>query len=155
MRKPIPTRVHGFLDFMTAGLLVTLPRALGWGTCATRLLDASAASTVAYSVFTRYEMGAVKALPMKAHLALDAIQGGVLLGAAALLEDEDPDVRGTLAALGVFELGVTLLSQTQSPVEHRRRTSQPSPPLRSMPQAPDADVGDFAAEHQRGPMFAM
>jgi hypothetical protein len=156
MRKPIPTRVHSLLDFMTAGLLVTLPRALGWGTCATRLLDASAASTVAYSVFTRYEMGAVKALPMKAHLALDAIQGGVLLGAAALMEDEDPDVRATLAALGVFEFSVTLLSQTSSPADaHAAAARPPRLPQLSTPQTLDADVGDFAAEHHRGPMFAM
>jgi hypothetical protein len=65
MPKPISTKAHGFLDYMTAGLLVTLPRALGWSTCATRLLDASAAGTVAYSLLTQYELGVVKALPMK------------------------------------------------------------------------------------------
>lgn len=117
MRKPISTKAHGFLDYMTAGLLVTLPRALGWSSRVTRLLDASAAGTVAYSLLTRYELGVVKALPMKAHLAIDAVQGGALIGAAAFMEDEDAEVRGTLAALGVFELAVTLLSRTQSDTE--------------------------------------
>src|SRR5688500_20088465 len=97
MRKPISTKVHGVLDYMTAGLLVALPRAMGWSNCVTRLLDASAATTVVYSAMTRYELGLVKALPMKAHLTMDAIGGGALIGAAAFLEDEDSEVRATLA----------------------------------------------------------
>ena len=134
MRKPISTKVHGIIDYMTAGLLVTLPRALGWSRQVTCLLDAAACTTVAYSVLTRYELGVVKALPMKAHLAIDAVQGGAMIGAAAFLEGEDPEVRGTLAALGTFELGVTLLSRTQTDAEEvaerHQFADQPS-----MPQA--------------------
>ena len=29
MRKPISTRVHGIMDYMTAGFLFALPRAMG------------------------------------------------------------------------------------------------------------------------------
>lgn len=112
MQKPITTKVHGILDYMTAGLLVTLPRAMGWSPTVTRLLDASALGAVAYSLITKYEWGAIKAMPMKAHLTLDAVSGGMLIGAAALLEDEDPDVRATLGALGAYEIGAALLSQT-------------------------------------------
>jgi hypothetical protein len=139
MRKPISTKVHGVLDFMTAGLLVTLPRAMGWSNCVTRLLDASAATTVVYSLLTRYELGVVKALPMKAHLAIDALQGGALVGASAFLEGEDPEVRATLAALGAFELGVTALSRTEPDapsVEHAFDA-----PRVSMPQAGYPEVG--------------
>ena len=39
---------------------------------------------------------------------------GALIGAAAFMEDEDDDVRATLAALGVFELGVTMMTRTQT-----------------------------------------
>ena len=134
MRKPISTKAHGFIDYMTAGLLVTLPRALGWSRQVTHLLDAAACTTVAYSVLTRYELGIVKALPMKAHLAVDAVQGGAMIGAAAFLEDEDPEVRATLAAIGTFELGVTLLTRTQTGAEEvsRRHSFEAQP---SMPQA--------------------
>src|SRR4051794_18694035 len=132
--RPISTKAHGILDYMTAGLLATLPRALGWDEKVTHLLDAAAAGTVAYSLMTRYELGAVKALPMKAHLTMDAVQGGALIGAAAFLEDVDPDVRATLAALGVFELGVTLLSQTQSGAK-TANGSESRDDESSMPQA--------------------
>jgi hypothetical protein len=134
MRKPISTKAHGFIDYMTAGLLGTLPRALGWSRQVTHLLDAAACTTVVYSALTRYELGLVKALPMKAHLGIDALQGGAMIGAAAFLEDEDPEVRATLAAVGTFELGVTLLSRTQAAAEEvaeqHQFEGQPS-----MPQA--------------------
>jgi hypothetical protein len=134
MKRPISTKAHGFIDYMTAGLLVTLPRAMGWSRQVTHLLDAAACTTVTYSLLTRYELGLVKALPMKAHLAIDAVQGGAMIGAAAFLEDEDPEVRATLAALGTFELGVTLLSRTQTAAEEvaERHEFEGQP---SMPQA--------------------
>ena len=145
MRKPISTKAHGIIDYMTAGLLVTLPRALGWSRQVTHLLDAAACTTVAYSVLTRYELGVVKALPMKVHLAIDAVQGGAMIGAAAFLEDEDPEVRATLAAIGTFELGVTLMTRTETDAELARRrqlaTGEPS-----MPQAPTLET---AAQQER------
>jgi hypothetical protein len=98
MRKPIPTSVHGVLDYMTAGLLFALPRVMGWSKCSTRVLDAAAVGAVGYSLLTRYELGVMKVLPMKAHLALDALSGGALIGAAAIMDDEDPEVRATIAA---------------------------------------------------------
>ena len=151
--KLIPTKVHGFIDYMTAGLLVTLPRALGWSEGVTRLLDASAATTVVYSLLTRYELGVVKALPMKAHLGIDAVQGGALIGAAAFLEDEDPEVRATLAALGVFELGVTVLSRTQTETEETAERQLESQQDVSMPQAGYPEVGVPAEQPRKERAF--
>jgi len=153
MRKPISTRAHGVLDYMTAGLLATLPRALGWDGKVTHLLDAAAAGTVIYSLMTRYEMGAVKALPMKAHLAMDAVQGGTLIGAGAFFEDEHPEVRATLAALGVFELGVTLLSQTHSSAEDLNASDHDGE--RSMPQSRYDTSASDVAERNQVPLVAM
>jgi hypothetical protein len=56
------------------------------------------------------------------------------------MEDEDPEVRATLAALGVFELGVTLLSRTEPdhvPVDGTQIERQDA----SMPQAAYAASG--------------
>ena len=152
MRKPISTKAHGFIDYMTAGLLCTLPRAMGWSKQVTHLLDAAACTTVAYSVVTRYELGLVKALPMKAHLVVDALQGGALIGAAAFLEDEDPEVRGTLAALGTFELGVTLMTRTETDAEVDRQRQLATPGM-SMPQAPGVEA-QKASRRKLGPVSA-
>jgi hypothetical protein len=141
MQKPISTKAHGILDYMTAGLLATLPRALGWDDKVTHLLDAAAAGTVVYSLLTRYEMGAVKALPMKAHLSMDAVQGGALIGAAAFLEDVDPDVRATLAALGMFELGGD--AAVADAARHRKRR------VAAIPQRCIDAAGPLRLEHVR------
>ena len=112
MRKPITTKVHGVLDYMTAGFLHTLPRVMGWSRPVTTLLDVAASSATAYSLLTDYERGLVKALPMKAHLTLDALSGGTLIGAAMIMDDEDPEVRATVAAIGVWEIAAALLTRT-------------------------------------------
>ena len=111
MRKPISTKVHGLLDYATAAFLHTLPRAMGWSRQATAVLDAAGASATAYSLFTDYERGLVKALPMKAHLTLDALSGGALIASAVAMDDEDDDVRATIAALGAFEIAAALLTR--------------------------------------------
>ena len=112
MQKPISTRAHGVLDYMTAAFLHTLPRVMGWSRDVTRLLDAAGTGATGYSLVTNYEMGVVKALPMKAHLALDALSGGALIGAALVMDDEDPEVRATLAGIGVWEIAAALLTRT-------------------------------------------
>jgi hypothetical protein len=119
MQKPISTRVHGILDYMTAGFLFALPRAMGWSKTVTRLMDAAGMSATAYSLFTRYELGLVRVLPVKAHLTMDAMSGAAFLGAAAMLDDEDPEVRACLASIGLWEITAALLTETRSPVRER------------------------------------
>ena len=111
MQKPISTKVHGVLDYMTAAFLHTLPRAMGWSRPVTALLDGAGSAATGYSLLTKYEMGVVKVLPMKAHLTLDALSGAALVGAALLMDDEDPEVRATIAGIGVFEIAAALLTR--------------------------------------------
>jgi hypothetical protein len=125
MAKPISTRVHGILDYMTAGFLVTLPRVMGWDKKVTRLLDMAAAGATGYSLLTRYELGVARVLPMKAHLTLDALSGCALLGAAAMMDDEDDDVRATVAAIGAWEIGAALLTRTRTSREAKARSTAP------------------------------
>ena len=73
---------------------------------------AAGCGATGYSLFTDYELGLVKALPMKAHLTLDALSGGALIGAALMLGDEDPEVRATLAGIGAWEIAAALLTRT-------------------------------------------
>ena len=102
MRKPISTQTHGVLDYLTAATLATLPSMLGFSERTTRALQMMAVGKLCYSLITDNELGVVRALPMKAHLALDALSGGMLIGAAVMLDDEDDDVRATLAGINGF-----------------------------------------------------
>ncbi len=78
--RVIPTSVHGVLDYVASGVNLLTPRLL-------RLEDVPAAAFApqfagtagtAYSLITDYELGAVKVLPMPAHLVLDAVKGALL-----------------------------------------------------------------------------
>ncbi len=111
--KLFSTRAHGVLDYLTVGTLLTLPRALGWSNKVTSVLTGAALSTLAYSLLTRYELGLFKVLPVKVHLALDAMSGALFCGAPFLLPDEDVEVTGTLVGLGIFEIAVALTTETE------------------------------------------
>jgi len=104
----LSTRTHGVLDLLTAGTLLALPRALGWSEKVTRLLTGAAVGTVGYSLLTRYEFGLIKLLPMRAHLALDALSGATFCAAPLLLPDEEDEVKQALVGIGLFELAAAL-----------------------------------------------
>jgi hypothetical protein len=131
--KLISTKTHGILDYLTAGAMLTLPRALGWSETATRLLTGAALGTAGYSLLTRYELGLVQVLPMRAHLTLDAVGGAMLCAAPLLLPDEESEVKGALVGLGLFELAAALTTETE-----------PSPGV-----GPDP-LGEAAAALRRG-----
>jgi hypothetical protein len=79
--KPISTSVHGILDYVSVGALLAAPRLFGWNSAVRQLLSVAALGTLGYSLMTRYGLGLIKALPMQAHLALDAASGALLCAA--------------------------------------------------------------------------
>ena len=117
------TTTHGIVDYVVSGVVALLPKMMNTSPKVTMLMEASAGTSAAYSAMTNYELGLVKVLPMKAHLALDAISGGMMLGAAMMFDDEEPEVRATLAGIGLFEIAAALTTQTRSSTERSRRSS--------------------------------
>lgn len=113
MEKLFSTKVHGILDYVTAGTLVALPRIFGWSDKVRMFMDGSALGLTAYSALTRYEVGLVKTLPMKGHLILDALSGLSFCAAPLLFPDEDDLVVGTLVAFGLWEIAASLSTETQ------------------------------------------
>ncbi len=112
----IPTKVHGVVDYATSGALLAAPeifrlKDVRASALAPRL--AGAAATV-YSALTDYELGVVKALPMKAHLALDAASGALLAASPWVLRYRRHGVRHWLphTLVGVSEVAVALTSRT-------------------------------------------
>lgn len=117
--KLIPTRIHGVLDYATAATLFALPSLLHWDKKTATRVRIAAAGTLLYSLITRYELGLkpVAILPMPGHLALDGASGLLFCASPLLLPDEPTPVKATLVGLGLFELLVTLNSQTQPQTE--------------------------------------
>lgn len=117
--KPLSTKMHGVIDYLTSGTLLVLPRALGWSPRVTTLLTGMELGALGYSLLTRYELGLAKVLPMKAHLALDGMSGALLVAAPFLFRDEKRVVTGALAGVGLFEIAASLLTRTQPALGER------------------------------------
>ncbi|HYO11472.1 MAG TPA: hypothetical protein VER17_21085 [Tepidisphaeraceae bacterium] len=106
----ISTRTHGVLDYVVGAAITALPHVMKCERPTATLLKMAGIGAGLYSMMTDYERGLVKVLPMEAHLALDALSGATLIGAAVMLEDEAPDVRLTLAGIGAFEIAVAAMT---------------------------------------------
>jgi len=109
----INTKTHGLLDYAVGAAITALPQFLDCGKPAARVLELAGVGAGIYSMLTNYERGVVKVLPMKAHLTLDALSGGALIAASALLKDEPAHVRATIAGIGAFEIAAALMSETE------------------------------------------
>lgn len=111
MTQPIGSRLHGVLDYLTGATLIgasQLP--LLRGRFAGRALATAGANHLAYSLVTDYELGVLKRLPYKAHLALDAVGALALAAAPWLRGREQPVDRWVPGAVGLYELSAVALS---------------------------------------------
>ena len=117
MNKPISTMAHGVIDYVAAITLIVLPRLLNWSGPITTVLTIMGVTTLLYSLVTRYELSVAKLLPMKGHLALDALSGLALLALPFILPRNGNGELIGLIALGLFELGAAFLTRDRSPLE--------------------------------------
>jgi hypothetical protein len=110
----IPTRVHGVLDYLTAGVLIAAPSMLNVRQNGVQrwLPVALGVGTIGYSLFTDYELGLFKVIPMPMHLALDAVNGA-LLAASPWLFGFAEEMSAPHLGLGLFEIAVTASSQSK------------------------------------------
>ncbi len=83
---PVSTKTHGVADYATAGTLLAAPFLLRGSDARGKLaLSVAGGGVLATSLFTDYELGLRRLIPMKAHLALDAATGAALLASPWLL----------------------------------------------------------------------
>lgn len=118
----LSTRTHGVADYLSVGVLIALPRLLNFPARATQLMTMLGLGTLAYSLLTRYELGARKVLPFKAHLALDTASAATLCATPLLLRGEDPAAVVAMVALGISELAITLSTETETPADRSLRS---------------------------------
>jgi hypothetical protein len=106
--RPLDSTLHGVVDYTVGATLMTaLPRMVGVeGTRSARQMRAAGAVHAAYSTMTDYPPGLVRAIPFKAHLAMDAI-GALAIGATPFVTGQYKRGRrqwAPHAALCLFEL---------------------------------------------------
>ena len=113
----IPTRVHGVLDYVHGAALLAAPELLRTkdeprATLVSRL--AGGGATVS-TLMTDFELGAVKVIPVPAHLMLDAVSGALLAGAPWLLGYDKGGTRYWLphAFVGVAEVFAAAATKTE------------------------------------------
>jgi hypothetical protein len=108
----ISTRIHGMLDYGMALVLIAAPWLLGFarGGAETWLPVILGVGVIFYSLFTDYELGAVRRLSMPAHLMLDGL-GGALLALSPWLFGFAEHVWAPHLILGLLEIGAALFTQ--------------------------------------------
>ncbi|RYD83000.1 MAG: hypothetical protein EOP53_02090 [Sphingobacteriales bacterium] len=133
----VPTRTHGIMDLVYSATFFAAPfilKSLGnnnGGNCRSRknsnsrkssngqskstqntLLPAIGATILAQGLMTNHELGAVKALPMKAHLTADLGLGAFMI-AAPFVFNMDERLKIPMVALGAAGIGLALMTQTE------------------------------------------
>jgi hypothetical protein len=120
----IPTKVHGAVDYATSGALLAAPELFRLKDVRSSALAPRVAGAAgsAYSALTDYELGVVKVLPMKAHLALDTASGALLAASPWVLGYRKHGVRHWLphTLVGLSEIAVALTTRSESYDDRRR-----------------------------------
>ena len=122
--RVIPTRVHGMLDYLVGALLIAAPWLFDFnrGGAETWVPVILGAGVILYSLFTDYELGAVRRIPMPTHLMLD-LGGGVLLALSPWLFGFSDYVWAPHLIVGLIEIGTSLMTQrVPTGVRGKRRT---------------------------------
>jgi hypothetical protein len=110
----ISTKLHGVLDYAGGVASLAAPKVLRDRRAGVPMA-ATGAGTLATSSLTDYELGLVRKLPMRAHLAADAGTGALLLAGAFVLRRSKAKVLdwAPLAVVGITELAAAILTERQ------------------------------------------
>jgi hypothetical protein len=87
MKRIIPTYVHGIFDYLGGLVLLAAPNIFGfaeYGGAAVLIPRVLGAVVIIQSLFTRYECGLFKVIPMRTHLWVDYL-GSLFLAASPWL----------------------------------------------------------------------
>jgi hypothetical protein len=110
--RSIPTRVHGMVDYAMGVLLIAAPWLFGFAAGGVEMWVPVilGAGAIGYSLFTDYELGLVRKIPMATHLVLDA-GSGIFLAASPWIFGFADIVYLPHLILGLLEIGAALTTQ--------------------------------------------
>lgn len=108
----IPTRVHGILDYTVGAVLMSMPWLFQFsrGGAETWVPVVLGASAIVYSLFTNYEWGVSRRIPMPTHLMLD-LGSGILLAVSPWLFGFAHHVYLPHLIFGLFEVCASLMTK--------------------------------------------
>jgi hypothetical protein len=122
--KFIPTKVHGYLDYMMGLLLIAAPWLFDFadGGAKQWIPVILGSGAIIYSLMTDYELGVSRIISMPTHLTLDLISG-ILLAASPWLFGFADEVYIPHLVLGILEIGASLTTKRQP--EHHAGPGRP------------------------------
>jgi hypothetical protein len=127
--RVIPTKVHGAVDMATGPVLIAAPTLLrmNGNKGATIPPRAVGAAALVNALLTDYEFGLKRLLPMRTHLALDAVGGVTLAATPFITRASKKGVRHWLphALLGANEVFLALTTKQRRPRAQRLRAWAP------------------------------
>jgi hypothetical protein len=120
----VPTKAHGVFDLVTGPTLVAVPKLLRLNGARGSTLPPRLTGLVGtgLSVLTDYETGALRVVPLKAHLAFDGVSGAAVATTPWLTGAARNGLRHWLphALVGVTEVALALTTRTE-PDDRKRR----------------------------------
>jgi hypothetical protein len=119
MHPPIPTRVHGVIDYAVGGLVTVAPWLLGFADdrVATAVTVSFGVVAILYSLLTDYELGLYRVLPFRVHLLVDVVWSLGLIASPWLFHFAHR-IAWLHVAVGVAGLIVTALTQRPPLPQH-------------------------------------
>jgi hypothetical protein len=148
--KPISTRLHGMIDYSWASAATAMSKRVNGATSTARLLRRAASTATANSLLTNYEAGALRVMPMKAHLAMDVALCGALLAAPLYLPESERRYAFIPMLLGAVGLVTGLLTKTRSPLELDEEFGGVYGGARELSSVADIDPDVAQSPHLRG-----
>src|SRR5918912_2260727 len=132
--RVIPTNVHSVVDHVVGPALIAAPTVLGLDKASPEGIvpRVNGIAAALYSNLTDYELSLKNVIPMKLHLALDAMSGAMLAAVPLATGARKRGTRHWLphAALGAFEIGMALLTKTEAPKSRTKRLARLLHPAR-------------------------
>jgi hypothetical protein len=121
----IPTRIHGVLDYLSGALFIASPYLFGFTADDTHgpaqwVPQFVGMAVLLYSLFTNYELGLFRRLPMPVHLTADLWFAGVFLAASPWLFGFADRVYLPHVLMGAFSI-VAGLCTRKDPVVYSHR----------------------------------
>jgi hypothetical protein len=123
----LPTRIHGFLDYLLGAAMVVIPLAFGFGAGPQTWLPVLlGGGLIIYSLLTDYEPGVVPIMGIPTHLALDVLVG-LLLASSPWVFGFAWEVWIPHVLLGLAAVGSAIVTRTQPSHQVQRASGLKAP----------------------------